>query len=259
MMPEEPPPPSSSELPPNSVEAPPNSWKVALSPADEPPPTSWEAARAGLTDSKARKPGFPSAEEAPRRIEHPTPEEVLQAASESPPSSSEPPLSPEEALLRFGESPPSSWEVAPPSSGETPPISGEPLDVEAIQVALVLAPATYPRNRFWWLFRDPELRKARWRAAQLRGLVRALTGPGVVVESQVDLPTGGRVLSYRQESINLRGKVTLQAHEAAVIDVAVARIQGKPVPGEAMAAVQQLLARLAPAARADLSTASPQK
>jgi hypothetical protein len=135
------------------------------------------------------------------------------------------------------------------------PISGEPLDVEALQVALVLAPATYPRNRFWWLFRDPELRKARWRAAQLRGLVRALTGAGVVIESQTELPGGGRVLSYRQEAINLRGQATLLRHEAAVIDVAVARILGKPVPEGAMEAVQQLLARLAPAARAELSAA----
>jgi hypothetical protein len=120
-------------------------------------------------------------------------------------------------------------------------------------VALVLAPATYPRNRFWWLFRDPELRKARWRAAQLRGLVRALTGPGVEVESQLELPTGGRVLTYRQEAINLRGKATLLPHEVAVIDVAVARILGQPVPGGAMSKVQSLLARLAPAARPDLS------
>ena len=49
------------------------------------------------------------------------------------------------------------------------------LDRDALLAALVLAPATYSRNRFFDLHADPEVRRIRRRASQIRGVVRHVT------------------------------------------------------------------------------------
>ncbi|KYF93391.1 hypothetical protein BE20_09455 [Sorangium cellulosum] len=51
-----------------------------------------------------------------------------------------------------------------------------PIDLEALFVALVLAPSTFSRNRFYSLYADPEARRVRRRAALLRSIVRQLVG-----------------------------------------------------------------------------------
>jgi hypothetical protein len=52
-------------------------------------------------------------------------------------------------------------------------------DPDALLVALVLVPASYPRNRFFELFRAPEARRARRRAANLRAMLEELRGGAV--------------------------------------------------------------------------------
>jgi hypothetical protein len=58
-------------------------------------------------------------------------------------------------------------------------LNGSPrpvLDSEALTVAMAVAPGVYARNRHYALYSDPHMRRARARAAVLRGLVRQLAG-----------------------------------------------------------------------------------
>jgi len=48
------------------------------------------------------------------------------------------------------------------------------LDVDALTVAMAIAPGVYSRNRFYELFKAPELRRARSRASLVRGVVKHL-------------------------------------------------------------------------------------
>ena len=51
------------------------------------------------------------------------------------------------------------------------------IDLEALTLAMALAPGVYARNRHFALFKQhPEVARARARAAVLRGLVRQLSG-----------------------------------------------------------------------------------
>lgn len=52
------------------------------------------------------------------------------------------------------------------------PPAGPGIDCDALLCALVLAPSTYSRNRFFQLYQDQEVRSVRRRAARLRSLVR---------------------------------------------------------------------------------------
>ena len=51
-----------------------------------------------------------------------------------------------------------------------------PLDREALVVAMALVPGMYARNKLFTLHREPEVRRARARAAMIRGVVRQLAG-----------------------------------------------------------------------------------
>ena len=52
------------------------------------------------------------------------------------------------------------------------------IDPDALLCALVLAPQTFSRNRFFALYQDPSLRRIRRRAARVRGIVKQLLGSG---------------------------------------------------------------------------------
>lgn len=47
-------------------------------------------------------------------------------------------------------------------------------DPEALLIALVLVPTSYPRNRFFELYREPRARRARRRAGALRAMLEEL-------------------------------------------------------------------------------------
>lgn len=135
----------------------------------------------------------------------------------------------------------------PPPSLNAPPSGPAYPDAEALVVALVLSPSSYPRNRFFNLFNVPALRKARWRAAQLRGLVNALARPQApICDYDLRPHESGKVMSYRVPTMNLRVRAFLQPHEAAVVELAVARIRGEEAPPGALDTVNRWLARLAP-------------
>jgi hypothetical protein len=57
------------------------------------------------------------------------------------------------------------------------------VDREALVVGMTLVPGLVSRNRSFTLFENPDVRRARVRAALLRGIVRQLTGTQGRVES----------------------------------------------------------------------------
>jgi hypothetical protein len=130
------------------------------------------------------------------------------------------------------------------------------IDREALLAALVLAPTTYSRNRFFDLYKDPDLRHVRRRATQIRSIVRHVTGadpagPGEIVSLA---PTvGDRVrLTYTVAALGLTRTALLDPIEIALVRFALTRAERA---GEAAAGViaegdrariEAALARLAP-------------
>lgn len=105
-----------------------------------------------------------------------------------------------------------------------------PVDPEALLVALVLAPATFSRNRFFSLYTDPEARRVRRRAALLRSIVRQLVG-GAGRARLAPAACGGALLTYDVPSLGLKRTAALDALELAVVRFAVAR-GASPPPGD---------------------------
>jgi hypothetical protein len=135
-----------------------------------------------------------------------------------------------------------------------------PPDREALLVALVLAPATYSRNRFFALYTDPEIRRVRRRATQIRSIVRHVAGerpaaPGELcaVEPQGE---GAVRLTYVVPSIGLRRTALLDPLEIALVRYAMAR----SIAGAAPLApddpdrrrIEEALSRLGPTSRSSL-------
>lgn len=99
---------------------------------------------------------------------------------------------------------------------------------------MVLVPQTYARNRFFRLFDDPEYARLRKRAKSVRGLIRELLGAGSrqaeVVGTQV---LDDQVLMrIRVAGLNYERTTSLSYLEAALVNFAVNRARGVPVPSE---------------------------
>ena len=100
------------------------------------------------------------------------------------------------------------------------------VDLDALLVALVLAPATYSRNRFFELFVAPEARRVRRRAALVRSVLRHAREmtPGALEALAGARPAdGGAVeLRYVVASLGLTRTVRLEPLERALVRFAVA-------------------------------------
>ncbi len=111
----------------------------------------------------------------------------------------------------------------------------ENLDADALLVALTLSPATYSRNRFFEMYRSPDMQRTRRRAGHLRGVVAALgtasgkenAGRIVSVETAGD---GGAVVAYEVASLGLRRTVRLRSLEMALLRYCVGRARGDDTP-----------------------------
>lgn len=108
------------------------------------------------------------------------------------------------------------------------------VDLDALLVALVIAPGTYARNRFFDLFTDPAVRRVRRRASVIRGIVRHVTraykaeqGDLVAIEPTDD---GRMVLTYVVPAIGLRRTATLDPVELSLVRFAMARGTGRMAP-----------------------------
>jgi hypothetical protein len=126
------------------------------------------------------------------------------------------------------------------------------VDLEALLCALVLAPRTFARNRFYPLFTDPPARRVRRRAAQIRTMVRHLAGRegagGDVMEIAQD---GERVrVRYRIAPLRFERTMLLDALEIAIVRFALDRAAPRALaPGMALSdedrrRVEEALAKL---------------
>lgn len=128
-------------------------------------------------------------------------------------------------------------------------------------VALILAPGTFSRNKFFSLFEDDTLREARRRAQMVRSLVKDLTEPWKLegeipshptavevrehtVEGAEDEPT--RVLSFRVPEFNYRREAHLTSLEAAALRYCLSRAKVGDISAGDKRLVEQHLHRLSP-------------
>jgi hypothetical protein len=94
----------------------------------------------------------------------------------------------------------------------------QPVDREALVVGMTLVPGLVSRNRSFALFENPEVRRARVRAALLRGIVRQLTGTQGRVESFDVVGTiGSREVRYSLPGLRLERRALLSDVEYACV------------------------------------------
>jgi hypothetical protein len=92
------------------------------------------------------------------------------------------------------------------------------VDREALVVGMTLVPGLVSRNRSFALFENPEVRRARVRAALLRGIVRQLTGiQGRVEAFGVVAATGAREVRYSLPGLRVQRRALLSDVEYACV------------------------------------------
>jgi hypothetical protein len=133
--------------------------------------------------------------------------------------------------------------TADPVTNERPDV-----DSDALLCALVLAPRTFPRNRFFRMFEDPVIRRVQRRAKRVRGIIRQLVGHGHpageivgehVLEDRV-------LLRYQLPHLNYERTTSLAPLEAALIQYAIKRARREIVDAEPQRQVERALSRLEP-------------
>jgi hypothetical protein len=99
------------------------------------------------------------------------------------------------------------------------------IDREALLCALVLAPTTFARNRFFALYTESWARRTRSRAAQLRTIVRHLAAmtPKAVLREVVPVAEGGVVVRYAVPDLHFERTAMLEPLELSVVRFALAR------------------------------------
>lgn len=106
-------------------------------------------------------------------------------------------------------------------------------DLDALLCALILAPGTYSRNRFFDLFEASAARSVRRRALRVRSMLVQLTEPWPLADTEGRprahvlgervLDDGRILLRYRVEDLNLTRTATLDPLEAAALRYALHR------------------------------------
>ena len=127
----------------------------------------------------------------------------------------------------------------------TPHASVEP---DALVVGMTLVPGFLSRNRSFALFEDPMVRRAKRRAALLRGIVRQLAGAvGVVEGLEVVADTGARELRYRVPGLGVDRRAILTDVEYSCVAYLAgrARVAGLRAEPEDRARIDAALRRLA--------------
>lgn len=121
------------------------------------------------------------------------------------------------------------------------------VDPDALLAALILAPRTFSRNRYFWLFERPEAAKVRRRAARVRSILRQLAGtpkPAAEIVGERVLSDGQVHLRYRVEDLGYTRTAALSALEAATVHYALHRAGKASVSSDERAIVEEALARL---------------
>ena len=99
------------------------------------------------------------------------------------------------------------------------------VDRDALLCALVLAPNTFARNRFFALYTEPWARRTRSRAAQLRTIVRHLATetPKPELHEVLPLEEGRAVVRYGLPDLHFERTAILEALELSLVKFALAR------------------------------------
>ena len=121
------------------------------------------------------------------------------------------------------------------------------IDLDALFCALVLAPRTFARNRFFALYEQAAARRVRRRASRVRGIIRQLVGEGrpkgEIVGEQV-LEDGQVLLRYRVGELSFARTTALSAVEAAALRYALHRAGAGPLLEEDRKLVEKALGKL---------------
>ncbi len=121
-------------------------------------------------------------------------------------------------------------------------------DRDALIVGMTLVPALWSRNRSFSLFEDPEVRRARRRSGELRGMVRQLAGAHGHVEG-LSVVRSGEVfeLRYRVPALRIDRRATVSELELACVRWLAGRagVHGLHVSDEDRARIDAALRRLA--------------
>ena len=97
-------------------------------------------------------------------------------------------------------------------------MSRSAVDREALVVGMTLVPGLVSRNRSFALFENPDVRRARVRAALLRGIVRQLAGTQGRVEAfGVVAATGAREVRYSLPGLHVQRRALLSEVEYACV------------------------------------------
>jgi hypothetical protein len=117
------------------------------------------------------------------------------------------------------------------------------VDRDALLCALVLAPTTFARNRFFVLYTEPWAKRTRSRAAQLRTIVRHLAAatPKAVLREVVPVAEGGVVVRYAVPDLHFERTAMLEPLELSVVRFALAR-RPRPAPDDLASADESALA-----------------
>jgi hypothetical protein len=99
------------------------------------------------------------------------------------------------------------------------------IDRDGLLCALVLAPTTFARNRFFALYTEPWARRTRSRAAQLRTIVRHLAAltPKPQLHDLLPLEDGGTIIRYGVPDLRFERTAFLEPLELAVVRFALSR------------------------------------
>lgn len=100
------------------------------------------------------------------------------------------------------------------------------VNADALLCALVLAPSTFARNRFFGLYEDPGMRRVRRRAYHVRSILRQLLGQGkdrALVIGRLEMDDSRVLIRYQIENLKLERTTALSALESAVLNYALHR------------------------------------
>lgn len=132
----------------------------------------------------------------------------------------------------------------------------DPPDADALMVALIMAPGTFSRNRFFQLFEDKRLRKARRRARMVRGLIKEMTEPWPLMNSSLhpvtalieceEVVNGELRLQYSVPDMGYRRSARLSLIEAAALRYCLDRAGKLRVSELERRVVEDCLLKLAP-------------
>ena len=124
---------------------------------------------------------------------------------------------------------------------------GDEARVEALTVAMALAPGVYARNRMFSLFKNPAVQRAKTRAAALRGIAQQL-GRACAISLATEGANDGAhfVLKYQIPALRLARVAELTRVELATLRVMASRAGASclPTDDEDRRLVESALAKL---------------